>query len=66
MTEANRILTYCERGLQNEGAELVTGGQRVGEGELAAGNFIAPTVFDRVRQDIGTWRKRKSSDRSWR
>jgi acyl-CoA reductase-like NAD-dependent aldehyde dehydrogenase len=50
-TQATRILTYCDRATQ-EGAELVTGGQRVGQGDLAAGNFIAPTVFDRVRQDM--------------
>lgn len=50
-TQANRILTYCERAA-SEGAELVAGGKRITEGELAAGNFVAPTVFDRVRQDM--------------
>jgi betaine-aldehyde dehydrogenase len=50
-SQANRILTYCQRAA-DEGAELVAGGRRITEGELAAGNFIAPTVFDGVRQDM--------------
>jgi aldehyde dehydrogenase (NAD+)/betaine-aldehyde dehydrogenase len=49
--QASRILTYCQRA-EAEGAELVAGGKRVAEGDLAAGNFIAPTVFDQVRQDM--------------
>jgi acyl-CoA reductase-like NAD-dependent aldehyde dehydrogenase len=50
-TQANRILTYCERA-QDEGAELVAGGKRITDGDLGAGNFLAPTVFDGVRQDM--------------
>lgn len=50
-TQANRILTYCERAA-SEGAELVAGGRRITEGDLGAGNFLAPTVFDSVRQDM--------------
>jgi betaine-aldehyde dehydrogenase len=50
-TQANRILTYCERAT-DEGAELVAGGRRITEGDLADGNFLAPTVFDGVRQDM--------------
>jgi betaine-aldehyde dehydrogenase len=50
-SQANRILTQCQRAA-DEGAELVAGGRRITEGELAAGNFIAPTVFDGVRQDM--------------
>ncbi|MGY4099346.1 aldehyde dehydrogenase family protein [Nocardia sp. R16R-3T] len=34
-----------------EGAQLVTGGSRVG-GDLADGNFFAPTVFSGVRDDM--------------
>ncbi len=49
--QANRILTYCQRAEQ-EGAELVAGGKRITEGDLAAGNFLAPTIFDGVRQDM--------------
>ncbi|MFN8593063.1 MAG: aldehyde dehydrogenase family protein [Thermomicrobiales bacterium] len=50
-SQANRILTYCQRAA-DEGASLVAGGRRITEGDLAAGNFIAPTVFDQVRQDM--------------
>ena len=50
-TQANRILHYCERAT-SEGAELVAGGRRIADGDLAAGNFLAPTVFDGVRQDM--------------
>jgi len=31
-----------------EGAQLILGGHRLTDGELAKGNFIAPTLFDRV------------------
>jgi aldehyde dehydrogenase (NAD+)/betaine-aldehyde dehydrogenase len=50
-SQANRILTYCERA-ESEGAELVAGGKRIIEGDLGAGNFVLPTIFDRVRQDM--------------
>jgi acyl-CoA reductase-like NAD-dependent aldehyde dehydrogenase len=50
-SQANRILTYCKRA-EEEGAELVAGGKRIDEGDLAAGNFVLPTVFDGVRQDM--------------
>jgi aminomuconate-semialdehyde/2-hydroxymuconate-6-semialdehyde dehydrogenase len=39
-----RVLSYVDLA-QREGAKLVTGGQRLTEGELAAGNYLAPTVF---------------------
>ena len=35
-----------------DGAELVAGGKRITDGDLAAGNFLAPTVFDGVRHDM--------------
>src|SRR5579871_5661659 len=41
-----RVEGYIESG-RTEGAQLLCGGQRLG-GELAEGNFIAPTVFDRT------------------
>jgi aldehyde dehydrogenase (NAD+) len=41
--QLDRVLGYIARG-QEEGARLVCGGQR-GEGELAAGNFVAPALF---------------------
>ncbi len=36
---------------QAEGANLVCGGTR-GDGELAAGNFVAPTLFTDVNNDM--------------
>ena len=41
--QLDRVLGYIAAG-QEQGARLVTGGQRLG-GELAAGNFVAPTLF---------------------
>ncbi|HEY6326081.1 MAG TPA: aldehyde dehydrogenase family protein [Candidatus Cybelea sp.] len=41
-----RVEGYIESGL-TEGAKLLCGGERLG-GELADGNFVAPTVFDRT------------------
>jgi aldehyde dehydrogenase (NAD+) len=37
------VLGYIERG-KEEGARLVTGGERLG-GDLAGGNFVGPTIF---------------------
>jgi len=42
-----KVLSYIELG-QREGAKLMTGGHRVTDGELAKGNFVAPTVFGDV------------------
>ncbi|MBB2941003.1 aldehyde dehydrogenase (NAD+) [Actinoplanes lutulentus] len=47
--QLNRVLGYIERG-QAEGARLVVGGGRP-DGELASGNFVAPTVFADVSND---------------
>jgi aminomuconate-semialdehyde/2-hydroxymuconate-6-semialdehyde dehydrogenase len=40
----DKVRSYIELGRQ-EGAKLLTGGQRVTDGELARGNYLAPTVF---------------------
>jgi betaine-aldehyde dehydrogenase len=48
-SQLQRVLEYIEIGKQE--AELVVGGQRLTEGELAKGYFVAPTVFDRVPPD---------------
>lgn len=40
----DKVMSYIELGHQ-EGAKLMTGGQRVTTGELAKGNYLAPTVF---------------------
>ncbi|MEE2935860.1 MAG: aldehyde dehydrogenase family protein [Planctomycetota bacterium] len=43
----DKILSYIEKGKQ-EGAECVAGGERVGD----KGFFVAPTIFDNVRDDM--------------
>lgn len=48
--QLGRVLGFIERA-QEEGAKLVTGGDRP-DGDLAAGNFVRPTVFADVRNDM--------------
>jgi aldehyde dehydrogenase (NAD+) len=48
--QMERVLSLIESG-QDEGATLVCGGTR-GEGDLAAGNFVAPTLFTDVNNDM--------------
>jgi aldehyde dehydrogenase (NAD+) len=48
--QLDRVMTLIARG-QAEGARLVCGGTR-GEDELAAGNFVAPTLFTDVTNDM--------------
>lgn len=45
-----RVLGYIDRG-REEGARLVCGGERV-DGDLAAGNFVSPTLFADVSNDM--------------
>jgi betaine-aldehyde dehydrogenase len=45
-----RVEAYIATG-REEGARLLCGGNRLG-GALAAGNFIAPTIFDRTTRDM--------------
>ncbi|HVN69414.1 MAG TPA: aldehyde dehydrogenase family protein [Candidatus Binatia bacterium] len=42
-----RVEAYIETG-KREGARLLCGGERLG-GDLASGNFIAPTIFDETK-----------------
>ncbi|RWE70650.1 aldehyde dehydrogenase family protein [Mesorhizobium sp.] len=49
--QLQRVASYLEAGTA-EGATLVTGGERLMEGALAAGNFVAPTVFAGVSDDM--------------
>ncbi|WP_192361994.1 aldehyde dehydrogenase family protein [Mesorhizobium mediterraneum] len=49
--QLQRVTSYLEAGTA-EGATLVTGGTRLVEGALAAGNFVAPTVFAGVSDDM--------------
>ncbi|HZQ83226.1 MAG TPA: aldehyde dehydrogenase family protein [Acidimicrobiales bacterium] len=44
-TQRDRVLEYIRVGKHDDGATLLTGGQVLEEGELAKGNYIAPTVF---------------------
>jgi betaine-aldehyde dehydrogenase len=52
----HKVLGYIERG-RAEGARVLTGGARVTRGELARGNFVAPTVFDACRDDMSIVRE---------
>ncbi|CAB3752068.1 aldehyde dehydrogenase family protein [Paraburkholderia solisilvae] len=46
-----RVTEYLTIGAQ-EGAEAVTGGQRLTEGAYGKGNFVAPTVFRNVTDNM--------------
>jgi aldehyde dehydrogenase (NAD+) len=48
--QLDRVLGLIASG-QQEGARLVLGGSR-GDGDLAAGNFVAPTLFTNVSNDM--------------
>src|ERR1700683_1710148 len=47
----HKVLGYIARG-RAEGARALIGGERVTEGALAKGFFVAPTVFDECRDDM--------------
>lgn len=49
--QMNKVLEYIESGKQ-EGGRLIAGGERLVEGALAAGQFVAPTVFADCRDDM--------------
>ena len=46
-----RVLDYLEVG-KAEGAETICGGQRLTDGALAKGNFVAPTIFVKTRPEM--------------
>jgi acyl-CoA reductase-like NAD-dependent aldehyde dehydrogenase len=46
-----RVLDYIE-GAKADGAELVCGGRQITEDGLGNGNFVAPTIFVGVRNDM--------------
>jgi betaine-aldehyde dehydrogenase len=46
-----RVLGYIDTG-RSEGAELLCGGNRLGDGALARGNFVTPTIFTNTRPDM--------------
>lgn len=45
--QLNKIMNLIQSG-KNEGANLVTGGERIGD----RGYFVAPTVFANVKDDM--------------
>lgn len=51
-----KVLGYIELG-KREGATLLTGGHRVTDGALAAGAFVAPTVFTNCTDDMRIMRE---------
>ena len=50
------VTGYIERGRQ-EGAQLIHGGGRLTDGELAKGLFVEPTVFDRAAPGMAIGRE---------
>jgi aldehyde dehydrogenase (NAD+) len=48
--QLNHVLHLIDRG-KEQGARVVCGGERV-EGDLAAGNFVQPTIFAEVSNDM--------------
>lgn len=49
--QCDRVLTFVERAREG-GADLSHGGRRVTDDPFAAGNYILPTVFDNVTNDM--------------
>lgn len=49
--QLNTVLSYIEKGKQ-EGATLVTGGNRLTGGEYDKGFYVEPTIFDHVTSDM--------------
>jgi aldehyde dehydrogenase (NAD+) len=49
--QMERVGNYLELGPQ-EGAKVLSGGQRITDGDLADGYFIAPTLFGDVKDDM--------------
>ncbi|CAL8973211.1 Betaine aldehyde dehydrogenase [Propionicimonas sp. T2.31MG-18] len=47
----NAVLGHVEKG-RSQGAVLVAGGERLRTGQLASGQFISPTILDRVAPDM--------------
>ena len=47
----DRIMSFIDSG-QKEGAQLVAGGDKPKDAQLANGFFLRPTVFDGVRQEM--------------
>ncbi|MEC9464598.1 MAG: betaine-aldehyde dehydrogenase [Myxococcota bacterium] len=52
----DKVMGYIAKGLE-EGADLVTGGERVTDGELAKGSFVRPTIFTGCRDRMAIVRE---------
>jgi betaine-aldehyde dehydrogenase len=52
----NKVLAYIEQG-RRAGARVLVGGQRVTQGALGRGWFVAPTVFDQCDDAMGIVRE---------
>ncbi|MHB1209570.1 MAG: aldehyde dehydrogenase family protein [Acidimicrobiales bacterium] len=50
-TQLDRVVKYFDIG-RDEGAKVLVGGERLVEGELSKGYFVAPTIFTDVRDDM--------------
>ena len=51
LAHMEKVLGYIEAG-RSEGAETICGGHRLTDGALAAGNFVAPTVFVKTQPEM--------------
>ena len=49
--QLDRVVGYFAIG-HDEGAQILTGGERLVDGALAKGYFVAPTIFSDVRDDM--------------
>lgn len=52
----DKVMSYIARGLE-EGADLVTGGERVVDGDLSKGSFMRPTIFTGCRDRMAIVRE---------
>ena len=49
--QCERVLSFVEKA-RSEGADLKLGGVKVEDDALKAGNFVQPTIFDQVQNDM--------------
>jgi aldehyde dehydrogenase (NAD+) len=54
--QLERVCSFLQAGVE-QGGEVVTGGSRIVEGDLARGYFVAPTVFANLHDDSRVWRE---------
>jgi aldehyde dehydrogenase (NAD+) len=50
-TQMQKVLHYIDVGVR-EGARLLYGGERLQDGDLAKGYYVAPTIFEQVEPDM--------------